>query len=148
MKNTRVEHMPSRAGVLPRPFIVVVDDERRIADTLVLILNAKGYRAEAAHDGASALAKCRQKSPDLVLSDVVMPGMNGVELAIAIRQQCPRCPILLFSGQAETTEILEGARRRGYDFELLAKPVHPEELLARIRELIGPENARQQLGRR
>jgi CheY-like chemotaxis protein len=116
---------------------VVVDDERRIADTLVLILKYKGYSAEAADDGASALAICRRKVPDLVLSDVVMPGMNGIELAIAIRQEFPDCRILLFSGQAETTEILEGAKRRGYEFELLAKPVHPEELLTRIKDLVG-----------
>jgi DNA-binding response OmpR family regulator len=140
--------MPSKpAADLTRPFIVVVDDERRIADTLVLILKSKGYAAEAAHDGASALAICRQRAPNLVLSDVVMPGMNGIELAIAIREQFSDCPILLFSGQAETTEILEDARRRGYDFELLAKPLHPQELLAKIKELIGPQDTRQQLGR-
>jgi CheY-like chemotaxis protein len=143
MKEARVQSTPSNPTVdWPRPFIVVVDDERRIADTLVLILNYKGYSAEAAEDGASALAICRRKVPDLVLSDVVMPGMNGIELAIAIRQQFPGCRILLFSGQAETTEILEDAKRRGYEFELLAKPVHPEELLTRIKELIGPRESR------
>ena len=147
MKNRpRVHQMPSKpAAELPRPFIVVADDETRIADTLVLILKSKGYAAQAAHDGASALAICRQKVPDLVVSDVVMPGMNGIELAIAIRRQFPGCHILLFSGQAETMEILEDARRRGYDFELLAKPLHPDELLTRIEKLIG---SRQRLRRR
>ena len=77
----------------------------------------------------------------------VMPGMNGIELAIAIRRQFPGCHILLFSGQAETMEILEDAKQRGYDFELLAKPLHPEELLTRIEKLIGRKNPRQ-LGRR
>jgi CheY-like chemotaxis protein len=52
-----------------------------------LILDSKGYSAEAAHDGESALEICQQKIPDLVLSDVVMPGMNGIELAIAVSQQ-------------------------------------------------------------
>ena len=147
MKNRpRVHPMPSKpAAELPRPFIVVADDERRIADTLVLILKSKGYAAQAAHDGASALAICRQKVPDLVVSDVVMPGMNGIELAIAIRRQFPGCHILLFSGQAETMEILEDAKQRGYDFELLAKPLHPDELLTRIEKLIG---SRQRVRRR
>jgi CheY-like chemotaxis protein len=77
----------SHATDLLRPFIVVVDDEKRIADTLALILDSKGYSAEAAHDGESALEICRQRIPDLVLSDVVMPGMNGIELAIAVSQQ-------------------------------------------------------------
>jgi CheY-like chemotaxis protein len=144
MNDTSAQQTPSSpAADSERPFIVVVDDEKRIADTLVLILKSKGYSAEAAHDGTSALEICRQKAPDLVLSDVVMPGMNGIELAIAIRQQFPGCHILLFSGQAETTEILEDAKRRGHDFELLAKPLHPEELFIRIKELIGPHDARQ-----
>lgn len=149
MNNTRAYQMRSSpAADLPRPFIVVVDDERRIADTLVLILNSKGYAAEAAYDGASALEICQQKTPDLVLSDVVMPGMNGIELAIAIRQQFRGCHVLLFSGQADTAEILEEAKRRGYAFDLLAKPIHPEELFMKIKKLVGPHDARQQLGRR
>lgn len=144
MENTRVYHMPlSSVAASPRPFIVVVDDERQIADTLVLILDSEGYTAEAAHDGTSALEICRQKMPNLLLSDVLIPGMNGVELAIVVRQQFPRCHILLLSGQAETSEILSDARRRGHDFDLLAKPIHPDELLIRIRELIGPYNTRQ-----
>jgi DNA-binding response OmpR family regulator len=134
---------PSPAAGLPRPFVVVVDDERRIADTLVLILDSRGYGAAAAHDGASALEICRQKAPDLVITDVVMPDMNGIDLAITIRQRFRDCHVLLFSGQAETADILENARCRGYDFELLAKPLHPEELLMRIKTLIGPPGARQ-----
>lgn len=136
----------SHATDLLRPFIVVVDDEKRIADTLALILDSKGYSAEAAHDGESALEICRRRVPDLVLSDVVMPGMNGIELAIAVSQQFRDCYILLFSGQADTAAILEDAKRRGYNFELLAKPLHPEELLTRIRKLIGPHDARRRLG--
>jgi DNA-binding response OmpR family regulator len=149
MTKTRVYQMPSKPSAdVPRPFIVVVDDERGIADTLALILNSKGYLAQAAHDGASALKICRQRVPDLVLSDVVMPGMNGIELATAVRQEFRGCHILLFSGQAETSEILEDAKRRGYDFELLAKPLHPEQLLTRIKELLGSHDARQQRARR
>jgi CheY-like chemotaxis protein len=149
MSGTRVYQMPSGpAADLLGPFIVVVDDEKRIADTLALILDSEGYSAEAAYEGASALEICRQKVPDLILSDVVMPGMNGIELAIAVRQQFPDCYILLFSCQADTAEILEDAKRRGYDFELLAKPLHPEELLTRIRKLIGPHDARRRLAQR
>jgi CheY-like chemotaxis protein len=128
-----------------RPFIVVVDDEKRIADTLALILDSKGYSAEAAHDGESALEICRQRIPDLVLSDVVMPGMNGIELAIAISQQFRECQILLFSGQADTAAILEDAKCQGYDFKLLAKPLHPDELITKIKDLIGPPDARPRL---
>jgi CheY-like chemotaxis protein len=128
----------SHATDLQRPFIVVVDDEKRIADTLALILDSKGYSAEAAHDGESALEICRHRIPDLVLSDVVMPGMSGIELTIAVSQQFRDCHILLFSGQADTAAILEDAKRQGYDFELIAKPLHPEDLVTKIKDLIGP----------
>ena len=123
---------------MARPSIIVADDEKRIADTLALILESKGYAALPTYDGTSALEMCRQGIPDLLLSDVVMPGMNGIELAIAVRQEFPTCHILLFSGQAATAIFLEDASRRGYDFEILAKPVHPEDLLARVKDLVGP----------
>ena len=127
-----------RSSNVARPLIIVADDEKRIADTLALILESKGYRAQPAYDGTSALEMCRQSIPHLLLSDVMMPGMNGIELAIAVRQEFPACQILLFSGQAATAVFLEDATRRGYDFEILAKPVHPEDLLARIKDLVGP----------
>ena len=147
MSSTRVYQMPAGpAADLLRPFIVVVDDEKRIADTLVLILESEGYAAKAAYEGSTALEICRWKVPDLVLTDVVMPEMNGIELAIAVRQQFRDCHILLFSGQADTAEILADAKCRGYNFELLAKPLHPKELVTRIRELIGPNAARQRVG--
>ena len=143
MNDTRVCQTPSNAAAgLRRPFILVVDDERVIAETLALILDSEGYGAEAAYDGASAFEICRQRLPDLVVTDVVMPGMNGIDLAIAIGRQFPGCHILLFSGQAQTPLILEDAKRLGYDFELLAKPLHPEEFLKKVAEQIGPHDAR------
>lgn len=139
MNDMPLPQTPSRLSPdAARPFIIVADDEKRIADTLALILESKGYTAQAAYDGTSALELCRQSIPDLLVSDVMMPGMNGIELAIAVRQEFPACQILLFSGQAATAIFLEDAVRRGYDFEILAKPVHPEDLLARVRDLVGP----------
>jgi CheY-like chemotaxis protein len=108
---------------------LVVDDEHIIADTLAAILEANGFAASVAYSGESALEKMRSGSPDVVISDVVMPGMSGIELAIAIRDSCPACKILLFSGNAATGNLLETARRRGYEFPLLSKPVPPRELL-------------------
>lgn len=112
--------------------VFVVDDERCIADTLVAILRSSGYEALAFYDAQSALAECERCVPELVISDVVMPGMTGVEMAVFITERHPACKILLFSGQAATVDILEGARRQGYNFELLLKPVHPTELLAKV----------------
>jgi DNA-binding response OmpR family regulator len=117
--------------------IVVIDDEKRIADTLALILRSNGYAAEVAYDGPSGLAICSDFHPHLVISDVVMPGMSGIEVAIELRREFPNCTILLYSGQAATAQMMEDARSRGHDFELLAKPVHPVQLLEKVKFLIG-----------
>jgi CheY-like chemotaxis protein len=116
-----------------KPKALVVDDEHVIADTLAIILNQAGFDASAIYTGGGAVESARKNRPDLVISDVFMPDMNGVEAAIQIRQMLPACKILLFSGKAETADLLEDARSRGYQFDLLAKPVHPQDLLAKIR---------------
>ncbi len=113
--------------------VLVVDDEQVIADTLVAIFTNAGYQAAAAYDAQSALAKCRTFLPHLLITDVVMPGMNGIEMAIQVRERFPACKVLLFSGQAATADLLDEATRSGHHFELLAKPVHPAELLAKIK---------------
>jgi CheY-like chemotaxis protein len=113
--------------------VLVVDDEHRIADTLTVILNQSGFDASAAYTGTQAVDRARETRPDLVISDVIMPDMNGIEAAIQIRALLPACKILLFSGQAATADLLERARAQGHEFEILAKPVHPQDLLAKLR---------------
>ncbi len=118
----------------PSPRILVVDDEKVIADTIVQILNRNGFIAEAAYGGQEAIEKAKRHCPELVLSDVLMPEIDGVEAAIEIRKHCPDTRIVLFSGQAATVEILARARERGHVFELLPKPIHPTELIKHLRE--------------
>jgi DNA-binding response OmpR family regulator len=113
--------------------VLVVDDERLIADTMTEILRRSGFNAMCAYDGLAALELALRIAPDFVLTDVVMPQMNGIQLAIAIRKALPATEILLLSGQAGITEIVEGGRKQGYLFELIAKPIHPEKLLQRLR---------------
>jgi DNA-binding response OmpR family regulator len=117
-----------------RPVVLVVDDEPIIADTLVL--SAEGFVADAAYNGESALEMARLLPPELLISDVIMPGMSGVSLAVAMRETCPDCQVLLFSGQAATLDILGDARKLGHNFDILAKPVHPHDLLAKASDLL------------
>jgi CheY-like chemotaxis protein len=116
------------------PRILVVDDEQLIADTIVQILNRNGFIAEAAYSGKEAIEAATRYCPELVLSDVLMPHLDGVEAAIAIREVCPDTRIVLFSGQAATVEILARAKARGHSFELLPKPIHPTQLIKHLRQ--------------
>jgi DNA-binding NtrC family response regulator len=119
-----------------QPLVFDVDDENIIASSLATILRPQGgFEAKSFTLPLEALEAARLEAPDLLISDVGMPAMSGVELAILVRALCPDCKVLLFSGQASTADLLENARRNGYDFELLSKPVHPSELLTKIRSL-------------
>lgn len=116
-----------------RPRVLVADDERVIADTLTMILNQSGFEARAVYSGEGALEMATAFEPDMLISDVIMADLNGIDAAIRIREQLPHIKILLFSGQAATADLLEKARSQGYEFEILAKPVHPQDLLSRLR---------------
>jgi CheY-like chemotaxis protein len=112
-----------------RPTVLVVDDEKLIVDTVVEIFEGAGFEVAGAYDGWAALEKITRWRPDYVLSDVLMPQMNGVELAIAIQKMHPATRIVLFSGQAGISEILLEGQRQGFEFELIAKPIHPLKLI-------------------
>ena len=119
----------------PGSRIFVVDDESVIASSLAAILQMNGFSARFFTCPLEALAAARSESPDLIISDVAMPGISGIDLAIQMRAQYTNCKILLFSGQAATSDLLENARAQGYDFRLLQKPVHPSEFLFEIGQL-------------
>jgi DNA-binding response OmpR family regulator len=116
------------------PSVFIVDDEQLIGETLTTILCKNGFAARSFTDPLEALLAARNHAPDLILSDVMMPHLSGVDLAIAVQDDCPDCKIMLFSGHAETLDLLAVAREKGYDFTLLAKPLHPVDLLIRIRQ--------------
>ena len=71
--------------------------------------------------------------PDMLISDVIMTDLNGIDAAIQIRAMLPSLQDSFFSGQAATADLLDRARVQGHEFEILAKPVHPQDLLARLR---------------
>lgn len=117
------------------PSVLVVDDEETLANTTVEILNMAGFCAFVAYGGQMALELAAKFHPDILLTDVMMPGMNGLELAISISQLLPHTRILLISGQAGTLDLLEKARSEGHSFELVAKPIHPLKLIEHLKKL-------------
>lgn len=119
-----------------RPVVLVVDDECAIADSLAEILNRSGYSTSTAYDANSALEAVLVKPPAVLITDVVLPGMSGIELAITVRRIFPDCKVVLFSGNAATSSMLEPAIRAGHNFVLLTKPVHPREMLSHVSECV------------
>ena len=118
--------------------VMIVDDDARIAETSARLLGRFGYECYAVYNPADALACAESFSPDVVLSDVIMGGMNGVELCQEIKHLLPECRILLLSGHVPTAHsLMEDSNKRGFNFELVAKPLRPQELVSKIESLFG-----------
>ena len=115
----------------------VVDDEENIAKTLALILNRSGFEAVAFTEPLKALSAAATRCPDFLITDVSMPLLNGIELGIQFKALYPRCRVLLFSGAIPTAPLLEGPGQRGFEFTILAKPVHPSDLLETLKRMEG-----------
>lgn len=116
--------------------ILIVDDEVAIAETLALIFKAQLYDVREAHSAEQAIEIIAEWRPDLGIFDVMLPAMNGIDLAIVLKANHPKCQVLLFSGHANTAILLEEAGRKGHQFEVLAKPVHPTLMLERAAALL------------
>jgi DNA-binding response OmpR family regulator len=117
-----------------RPVVLVVDDEVVIAETLAKILQQRGYAAFTAYDAEDAIQAALLKPPELVISDIMLPGMNGIELGITIRRIFPDCKVILSSGKSHSSSLLESALSAGNHFVFLQKPVPPDLLLAHVSE--------------
>ena len=125
---------PERTGAPPpKVRVLVADDEEVIASTLAAILELAGYEVCAVYGGEAALRLLDLFKPDLVITDIMMPGVTGVEVAFAARAALPRCKILLFSGHAGLHDLLRTNQAEGLSFELITKPIQPDELLAKLR---------------
>lgn len=92
---------------------------------MAAILNANGFEAVEAFNGEEALEAARKLQPDIVITDVLMPRMSGVDLGMKIRQELPATRIFLFSGQAATTELMRKAQADGYTFEVFPNQSTP-----------------------
>lgn len=114
------------------PHILVVDDETVIADTLTMILSMNGARAQAAYSAESALEIALELKPDILITDIRMGRMSGVELAVRLSTELPECRLILISGQSANTDLPAETAKKGYSFEFLEKPITPQRLLTHI----------------
>jgi DNA-binding response OmpR family regulator len=120
--------------------ILIVDDEIKVAETLELVFSTRGYDVRVAHSAEEAIETLAHWEPELALIDVMLPRMNGIDFGIALKANYPRCVILLFSGHPGTSALLEGARDKGYHFDILAKPLHPAFILDTVSSLLPNAN--------
>ena len=120
-----------------RPKILVVDDDAAGADSLAFMLTHAGYKTSVAYSGKEAVERANEFAPDMLLSDVRMPEMDGVEAAIAILRLFPHCQCLLFSGHVDSRPLIEDYRNKGHNLEFLEKPLHPQELISRLKVTLG-----------
>jgi DNA-binding response OmpR family regulator len=121
--------------------ILIVEDEKMVADSLGQILSSRGYEARVVYSAEAALELIPQFSPDLAILDVMLPKMNGIELALVLKRRSAKCHILLFSGQPTVESLIKKAKSEGHEFEILAKPVHPSVMLETIEKLLSANGA-------
>jgi len=113
--------------------VLVVDDEWPISDGLAMILSHSGFAAKTARSGEQAVELARVFLPDVLITDVVMCGISGIEAANEIRTFLPACKVILLSGQTPTLDATKRSQTAG-TYEILAKPVPPDLLVQRIAE--------------
>ena len=109
----------------PARSILIVDDEPAVTETLSIIFSRNGYQVRAAHSAEEAIEIIATWDPDLAILDVMLPGMNGIDLAVVLRDNRPACRLILFSGHEHTQALMEESAKKGHMFEFLSKPVHP-----------------------
>jgi len=122
---------------MPLNTVLIVDDDQAIADTLAVIFRMHGYDARVAYSAEAAIESIASCVPDLALLDVNLPGMNGIDLAIVLKDNHPECHLLLVSGHASTQGLLAEAAKKGHIFDILTKPIHPTLILERVKGLLG-----------
>jgi DNA-binding NtrC family response regulator len=116
--------------------VLIVDDESVIADSLAIIFSNEGYDGRAVYSGEQALQLFSEWVADLAIIDVRLPGMNGIDLAIRLKEQYPECKVAMFAGQAATSDLAASARQIGHSLDILEKPIHPTALLTLASRLL------------
>ena len=115
--------------------ILVVDDDTALAEMIGIVLRTEGFEPSFCDDGAAAVEAFRSVRPDLVLLDLMLPGMNGIEVCARIREESG-VPIIMLTAKSDTTDVVKGLESGADDY--VVKPFNPKELVARIRTRLRP----------
>src|SRR3978361_248148 len=117
------------------PRILVVDDDTALAEMIGIVLRTAGFEPIFCSDGGEAVAAFRSSNPDLVLLDLMLPGMDGIEVATRIREESGT-PIIMPTAKSDTADVVKGLESGADDY--VVKPFNPKELVARIRTRLRP----------
>ena len=115
--------------------ILVVDDDTAISEMIGIVLRGEGYEPQFAADGAEAIEMFRSSRPDLVLLDLMLPGIDGIEVCSTLRAESG-VPIIMLTAKGETTDVVKGLESGADDY--VVKPFNPKELVARIKTRLRP----------
>ena len=113
-----------------QPSVLVIDDESGILDTLRILLRNSGFTVETAQGGKAGLDALRSATPDLVLADIRMPLVTGIDILEAVKQQDPQTPVVLMTAQAELKSAIQAVNQGAFYYIL--KPFDPDVLLSRV----------------
>ena len=117
--------------------VLVVDDDRLVADTLALIFEKSGFDARAAYNADEALEKAREFVPDLLLCDVTMPGRDGLALVCDITEELPSCRIIVLTAfYSNLKSVREQSNKLPRPLGIMTKPCQPSELLREAASLL------------
>jgi len=115
--------------------ILVVDDDTALAEMIGIVLRTEGFEPSFCADGAAAVEAWRQERPELVLLDLMLPGMDGIEVCTRIRAESG-VPIIMLTARTDTADVVRGLESGADDY--IVKPFNPKELVARIRTRLRP----------
>jgi DNA-binding response OmpR family regulator len=125
-----------RVSATNRQTILIVDDEPMVTELLSLVFRQDGFETRTAYSAESALDLLKSWSPELAIVDICLARMDGIDFALRLREACPACKLLLFSGRTDSDSLFGEAKRAGLEFASIEKPVQPEVLLAAARRLL------------
>jgi DNA-binding response OmpR family regulator len=117
---------------MEEPRVLLVDDEEEFATTLAERLELRGFQVSTANDGEEALRLVREVPPQVMVLDVKMPGLGGMEVLKQMRSDYPTIPVILLTGLGSTRDGIEGMQLGAFDY--LMKPIEIEALIDKIRE--------------